>query len=112
MDDRCKNVPIEPCCKDMGDILMLNDVRESILFDSNETLESGFRFMIWWKDGDCTPLRFCPSCGKPVQEHKRSTGVCTACKQPIQEGEHYVRLSQGQSIHMDCIAKCTMRDEE
>ena len=113
MDDRCENVPIEPCCRYMEDVMMLNDVRESILFNPDETLESGYRFMIWWKDGDCTPLRFCPSCGKPIRELRKKTElVCMACKEPIYEGEHYVRLAMGQTLHMDCIAHNSMRDEE
>lgn len=68
MDDRCKNVPIKPCCADMEDILMLNDIRESVLFDPDATRQSGHRFMLWWRDCDCTPLRYCPSCGAIIQD--------------------------------------------
>ena len=113
MDDRCKNVPIVPCCNDMADILMLNDIRESVLYDPESTIESGHRFMLWWKDCDCTPLKFCPSCGKPIQELKRELGlICVACNKPIMDGEHFVRLSMGQAMHMDCVSQRPVRDEE
>ena len=113
MDDRCKDVPIEACCNDMASVLMLNDIRESILFDPESTMESGFRFMLWWKDCDCSPLRFCPCCGKPIQERKKETGMtCMACNKPILEGEHIIRLSMGQAMHMECVSNAQMRDEE
>ena len=61
-DERCKNIPIEPCCAEFEDVLMMNDIRESLIyFDDTKEV------MIWWNDGDCTPLRYCPCCGKKIK---------------------------------------------
>ncbi len=68
MDERCKNVPIKVCCNEMANVIMLNDVRESILFFDDEPKGSPDRFQIWWKDCDCTPLVYCPTCGRKVEE--------------------------------------------
>ena len=61
-----ENIPIRPCCKYMEDTLMMNDIRRSVVFSCNEHDE--WRFAIVWADGDCVPLRFCPSCGKTIEE--------------------------------------------
>lgn len=63
-----ENIPIRPCCKYMGDTIMMNDIRESITFDPEEPKGSKSRFMIVWFDGDCLPLLYCPSCGKKIEE--------------------------------------------
>lgn len=63
-----ENIPIKPCCICMEDTIMLNDIRESIIFDSKKPKGSKFRFMIVWSDGDCMPLLYCPSCGKKIEE--------------------------------------------
>jgi len=65
-----ENIPIKPCCKYMDNVLMLNDIRESITFDEKEPVGSEWRFMILWKDNDCMPLLYCPSCGKKIEEEE------------------------------------------
>ena len=52
---------IEICCDEMGDAVMMNAYRQGIIQNGDGTLD------IWWDDGDCTPLRYCPSCGKPIK---------------------------------------------
>ena len=53
-------IRIEICCDDMGDAVMMNDFRQGIL-------QEGDALYIWWDDCDCMPLRYCPSCGKPIR---------------------------------------------
>ena len=48
-------IPIEQCCGDMGDAIMMNQFRQ------------GIPLWIVWNDGDMMPLNFCPSCGKPIR---------------------------------------------
>jgi len=62
------DIPIDPCCKSMEDTIMMNDIRESIMFDPNQPKGYKFRFMIMWSDGDLMPLLYCPSCGQKVRE--------------------------------------------
>ena len=37
---------------------------------------------------------------------------CPICKKPILEGQHYIVLAMGQRMHIDCINKRPMRDDE
>lgn len=62
------DLPIKGCCKYMDNVIMLNDIRESIVFDPKERAGGEFRFMLMWRDGDCMPLLYCPSCGKRIEE--------------------------------------------
>ena len=57
------NLHIGICCKDMGDLVMMNDIRESAIDIDGE-------FYIWWRDGDLMPMHFCPSCGKRIERLK------------------------------------------
>ena len=71
MDKRCE-LRIVPCCGDMEEMVMMNIFREGVIQDGDE-------LFIWWKDCDCMPLRYCPSCGKRItlrgDEHgKKKTG--------------------------------------
>ena len=65
------NIPIKPCCRYMDGTILMNDIRESITFDPTEPKGSPCRFMIVWRDGDCVPLLYCPSCGKKIKEADR-----------------------------------------
>lgn len=56
-------IPIEQCCGDMEDAIMLNQFRHGIIYD--RVLDPPLWIM--WKDGDMMPLNFCPSCGKPIK---------------------------------------------
>ena len=56
-------IPIEQCCGDMGDTIMMNQIRQGIIYD--RVLDPPL--WIVWKDGEMTPLNFCPSCGKPIK---------------------------------------------
>ena len=56
-------IPIEQCCGDMGDTIMMNQIRQGIIYD--RVLDPPL--WIVWKDGDMMPLNFCPSCGKPIK---------------------------------------------
>lgn len=67
-DSRCKDIPIAPCCDEMASLLMLNDIRESVLFNKEEPIGSKYRFALWWKDCDCSPLNYCPFCGQEIEE--------------------------------------------
>lgn len=58
MTDMTQRIRI--CCPAMDDLVLLNDIRESII-------ESEGQLWLWWKDGDMTPLRFCPTCGKRIE---------------------------------------------
>lgn len=69
MTSRCDNVPIEPCCNDMAELIMNSDIRKNLLFDPDG--KEPYRFMIWWADCDCTPLLYCMSCGKRIKEVKK-----------------------------------------
>jgi len=72
MGGRCKGIPLKPCCEEMESVLMFNDLRDSILYD--EESPEGERFWLWWRDCDCSPLRFCPFCGKKVEEIRLGDG--------------------------------------
>lgn len=60
-DSRCILKGIIACCTDMEDMLMMNEFREGVIQDDDGSLD------IWWKDGDCMPLRYCPSCGRKIE---------------------------------------------
>lgn len=55
------DLSIDPCCRDMEDAVMMNDIREGII-------EYEGQFYIVWGDGDMIPLKYCPSCGKPIKK--------------------------------------------
>lgn len=56
-------IPIDQCCGDMGDAIMMNQFRQGIIYD--RVLDPPL--WIVWKDGDMMPLNYCPSCGKPIK---------------------------------------------
>lgn len=56
-------IPIEQCCGDMDDAIMMNQFRQGIIYD--RVLDPPL--WIVWKDGDMMPLNFCPACGKPIK---------------------------------------------
>lgn len=60
MTDRWK---VHICCDAMGDIILMNNFRDSIKVINDE-------LYIVWSDGDCMPLNYCPSCGKKVEKVK------------------------------------------
>lgn len=60
MTDEKLNIRIKICCDDMGDVVMMNDIREGLIFHDGGVY-------IWWKDGDCMPMNYCPSCGKKIE---------------------------------------------
>ena len=68
MNDAFKHVPIKLCCTYMDEVLMMNDIRESIAFNPDEPKGSEWRFAIMWGDGDLMPLLYCPACGKKIEE--------------------------------------------
>ena len=70
---RFENIPLKACCRFMDDTLMMNDLRQSIVFNQDEPEGSMNRFMILWNDGDCIPMLYCPSCGKKVEEVRTPT---------------------------------------
>ena len=53
---------MEPCCPEWADVIMMNDFRQGVIRNDDGTYE------LWWDDCDCTPLRFCPCCGKRIRE--------------------------------------------
>ena len=57
------DVPIEPCCGEMEDAVMLNDIREGVI-------EHVGQFYIVWGDGDMIPLNYCPCCGKLIKRRR------------------------------------------
>ena len=61
MDDPAWIIRIEPCCKEMSDTIMMNDIRQGVVRDQDGSLS------ILWGDGDTMPLRYCPCCGKRVE---------------------------------------------
>ena len=61
MTDERLNIRIKICCDDMGDAVMMNDIREGIIQDTDG-------IYIWWKDGDLMPMNYCPSCGKKIEK--------------------------------------------
>ena len=61
MDDSSLALGIEPCCKEMADTIMMNDIRQGVVEDPDGTLS------IVWPDGDAMPLRFCPCCSKEIR---------------------------------------------
>lgn len=56
---------IKLCCSDMDEMVMMADIRQNLIYVGE--LPKGERLMLWWKDCDCTPLRYCPSCGKKIE---------------------------------------------
>ena len=56
-------IPIEQCCGDMDDAIMMNQFRKGIIYD--RVLDPPL--WIVWNDGDMMPLNYCPSCGKPIR---------------------------------------------
>ena len=56
-------IPIEQCCGDMGDAIMMNQFRKGIIYD--RVLDPPL--WIVWNDGDMMPLNYCPSCGKSIK---------------------------------------------
>ena len=50
---------------------MMNDIREGII-------EHEGQFYIVWGDGDMIPLKYCPSCGKPIKR-KDMGNKCIHC---------------------------------
>lgn len=56
-DDPKYKLPVEDCCSEFADVVMMNDIRQGVIRDGDE-------MFIVWSDGDCTPLRYCPCCGK------------------------------------------------
>ena len=63
MNDERLNIRIKICCHDMGDAVMMNDIREGIIQDADG-------IYIWWRDGDLMPMNYCPSCGKKIERMK------------------------------------------
>lgn len=72
-EPRCIIMDIIPCCTDMAYMIMMNEFREGIIQADDGTLD------IWWKDGDCTPLRYCPSCGKRIERRAKAKHTCPVC---------------------------------
>lgn len=68
MSDAVWIMNIEPCCNEMANVIMMNDIRQGVIRDPDRGL------YLLWADGDCTPLRFCPCCGKRI-ELRKSGGV-------------------------------------
>ena len=66
-EDARVNLKMEPCCAEFNDVLMMNDIRQGVIQDGKE-------LFIWWDDGDCTPLRFCPCCGKRLEVQDNGAG--------------------------------------
>lgn len=61
---------IKICCNDMGNARMMGNFRdykgrEKDLIGSIVIFDD--KLYIAWADGDCTPLNYCPSCGKKVE---------------------------------------------
>lgn len=63
MSDKKLNIRIRICCDAMGDAVMMNDLREGLIFDNGKVY-------IWWKDGDCMQMNYCPCCGKKIEVKK------------------------------------------
>ena len=59
-DDPRLKLKIRLCCDAMGDAVMMNDIRESIIQDEDS-------LFICWSDGDTMPLNYCPACGRKIE---------------------------------------------
>lgn len=91
MTDERLNIRIKICCDAMDEVVMMNDIREGITTIND-------KLYIWWKDGDCMPLNYCPSCGKKIEvlndveaPARPSTGIYDTAREIVKEEEERLR---------------------